>query len=117
MALDARQQWLIVRLPSNGEGFMSTELYNNHTPGVLVGRVAAKEHPHCRTAETMCWPDPGEEPTMKTTILEDNTMAKTATSLWARRQENKAGSGTWRWWTHGFPMADGRVEAAALSFN
>jgi hypothetical protein len=116
VALDTRQRWLIIQLPSNCEGSMSTELYNYHTPGVPGDRVAMKEHARRTKAETLGWPDPGEEPAVKTTILEDNTTAKMATKLWARRQENKAGSGTWMWWTHGSPMAEGRVEAAAVSF-
>jgi hypothetical protein len=42
------------------------------------------EHARGRRAETMCWPDPGEEPAVKTTILEDDAAAMRAAELWAR---------------------------------
>jgi len=97
VALDARQQRFVARLASACEGSKSKELYDYPTPGAPVGRVAAIEHAHGRRAETMRWPDPGEEPAVKTTILEDDAAAKRATELWAREKEGKAGSGTWTW--------------------
>jgi len=36
------------------------------------------------STETMCWPDPGEEPVVKTIILDDNVAAKRATKRWGR---------------------------------
>jgi len=65
----------------------------------------------------MCWPDPGEEPAVKTTILEDDTVAKRAAKLWAREKEGKAASGTWTWWTDGSRTDDGTVGAAAVCLN
>jgi hypothetical protein len=38
--------------------------------------VAEGEHQHGRKAETMSWPDPGEEPAVKTIILKDDAAAK-----------------------------------------
>jgi len=35
----------------------------------------------------MCRPDHREEPAIKTTILEDDSVAKRATELWAKDQE------------------------------
>jgi len=49
----------------------------------------------------MRWPDPGEKPAVKTTILEDDTEAKRAAELWAKEKEEMSGSGTWTWWTGG----------------
>jgi len=58
----------------------------------------------------MCWPDPGEEPAVKTTILDDDTAAKRAAKHWTREQEVKVGAGdldvvdgwiTLRRWTSG----------------
>jgi len=75
VALDARQQQLVARLASACEGSKSKELYDYPTPGAPVGRVAAIEHACSRKAETMCWPVPGDEPAVKTTILEDDAAA------------------------------------------
>jgi len=41
----------------------------------------------------MCWPDPGEEPAVKTAILDDDTAAKRAAKHWAREKEVKVGAG------------------------
>jgi hypothetical protein len=93
VALDARQQGFVVRLANTCEGCKSKELFEYHTPSAPVGRVAATEHAHGRRAETICWPDPGDKPAVKTTILEDDTEAKRATELWAKEKEGKSGSG------------------------
>ncbi|KAF8539939.1 ribonuclease H-like domain-containing protein [Trichophaea hybrida] len=63
----------------------------------------------------MCWPDPMEEPIVKTIILDDNVAAKRAAKRWARDKERKAESGVWMWWTDGSRTDDGRVEAAATA--
>jgi len=47
----------------------------------------------------MRWPDPGEKPAVKTTMLEDATKAKKAAELWAKANEGTAGPGTWTWGT------------------
>jgi hypothetical protein len=99
------------------EGSKSRELYDYPTPGAPVGRVAATEHAPGRRAETMCWPDPGDEPAFKTTILEDDVAAKRAAGIWAKEKDGKSGSGTWTWWTDGSRTDDGRVGAAAVCLN
>jgi ribonuclease HI len=111
------KQQLWARLANACEGSKSKELYDYPTPGAPVGRVAATEHARGRRAETMRWPDPGEEPAVKTTILEDDAAAKRAAELWVRENEGKAGSGTWMWWTDGSRKDDGRVGAAAVCLN
>jgi len=58
------------------EGSKAKELYIYHTPGALVVRVSMIGYRRGRRAETMFGPDPGEEPSVKTTILEDHAMAK-----------------------------------------
>jgi hypothetical protein len=45
----------------------------------------------------MCWPDHGEKPAIKTTILEFHVAAKRAAMLWAKDKEAKSGSGIWTW--------------------
>jgi hypothetical protein len=65
----------------------------------------------------MFWLDPGEEPAVKTIILDDDAAAKRAAKPWGRDMEGKAGSGTWMWWTDGFRTEDGRVGAAAVCVN
>jgi len=82
VALNAQHQWFVPRLASTCEGSKSTELLDYPTPRAPVGRMALIDHSCGRRAETMCWPDPGEEPAIKTTILEDDTMAKRAAALW-----------------------------------
>jgi len=105
------------RLASACEDSKAKELYDYPTPGAPVGRVAAIEHPRGRRAETMCWPDQGEKPAVRITILEDDAAAKRAAELWAKRKEIKAGSGTWTWWTDGSRTDDGRLGAAAVCLN
>jgi hypothetical protein len=89
----------MARLANLCERSKSKELFEYPTPGAPVGRVAATEHARCRRAETMRWPDPGEKPVVKTSILEDDTDPKRAAELWAKEKEGKSGYGTWTWWT------------------
>ena len=117
VALDARQQRFVARLASACEGSKSKKLYDYPTPGALVGRVAASEHTRGRRTETMCWPDSGVKPAVKTTILEDDAAAMRAVELWAREMEGKAESATWTWWTDGSCTDDGKVGAAAVCLN
>jgi hypothetical protein len=95
VSFNARHQQFVARLANPCKGSKSKELFEYPTPGTLVGRVAAVEHPRGRRAETMRWPDPGEKPAVKTTILEDDTVAKRAAELWAKQKEGKSGSRTW----------------------
>jgi len=67
---------------------------------------------HGRRAETMCWPDPLEEPSVKSTILEDDAAARIATELWTTSNECMVRSGTWTWWTDRSRTDSGRVAAA-----
>jgi len=78
VALDARKQRFVARLADSWEGSKAQELLEYPTPGAPVGTLAAIEHPRGRKAETMRWPDPGERPAVKTTILEDDTAANRA---------------------------------------
>jgi hypothetical protein len=78
VALDARLQRFVLRLANLCEGSKAKELYDYPTPGAPVGRLAETEHTRGRTAETMCWPDPGEKPAVKTIVLEDDAAAKRA---------------------------------------
>jgi len=71
------------------------------------------EHEHGRTTEDMSWPAPGEEPVVKTIILDNKSTAMRAAQRWAREKEAKVGAGVWMWWTYGSPSDDSRVGAAA----
>jgi hypothetical protein len=62
----------------------------------------------------MRWTDPGEKPTVKSTILEDDTEAKRATKLWPKEKEGKLGSDALTGWTDGLRTNDERVGGAAV---
>jgi hypothetical protein len=62
----------------------------------------------------MRWPDLVENTVVKTSILEDDPTAKSATELWVRGRQDKAECGTWRWWTDISRLNDGKVGAAAV---
>jgi hypothetical protein len=87
---------------------------NYPTSGAPIGRVIKKEHERGREAETMRWPDPDEEPTVKTFVLSDDTAAKREAIRWAREREAKVGARVWMWWTDGSRSDDGKVGAAAV---
>jgi len=95
VALDTRQQRFVAILASACEGSKSTELYDYPTPVAQVGRVAYSGHVRGRRTATTHWPDPGEKPVVKTTILEEDSMAKRAAERWAREKVGKGESGTW----------------------
>jgi len=117
LALDARQQWMVARLAIVCTGSKSKELYDYPAPGAQVGRVAAIDPACGKTAEAMCWPDPGEEPAVKTTILEDSAVAKRAAEPWAWETECTVGCGTWTRWMDGSHLDDRWVGAAAMCSN
>jgi hypothetical protein len=62
----------------------------------------------------MSWPAPGEDPGVRTTILDDTAAGQSAAPRWAREKEAKIGPGVWMWWTDGSCSDDGRVGAAAV---
>ena len=115
MALDARLHRVVARLPNACDGSKSQDLFEYPTRGAPVGRVAAIEHAHCRRAETIHWPDPGQKPAVKTTIIEDDTSAQRAAELRAKKTGGKLGSGTWTWCTQGSRTDDERLGAAVVS--
>jgi len=63
----------------------------------------------------MSWPALGEEPVVKTIILDDKSTAKRAAQGWASEKEAKVGAGVsmW-WWSDGSCSDNGRVGAAAV---
>jgi len=65
----------------------------------------------------MNWPAAGEEPPVRTTILDNTTAAKSAAQRWAREKEAIVGDGVWMWWTDGSRSDDGRVGAAAVCIH
>jgi len=101
VALDARKQWLMAKLPITFIALMSKQLNDYATPGALVGGVAAIKHMHSWGAKTMCWAVLVEETAVWTAVLEDDSAAKRATEGCARRKGSKAQCGTWTWWLDG----------------
>jgi len=89
VALDARQQRFVSRHTSSCKGSKAKELSDYPTPGAPEGRMAVIEHARSIGVETMCWPDPGEKPVVRTTMMEDDAVAKRASERWAK--ERKAG--------------------------
>jgi len=111
--LDSRQQRFAARI-ENACSSKLKELHKNPSSGAPIGRAVRKEHEHGRTTDGMNWPAPGEEPAVRTTILDDTTAAKSAAQRWAREKEAKVTEGVWMWWTDGSRSDDGRVGAAAV---
>ena len=62
----------------------------------------------------MRWPNPDQEPAVKTVKVSENTAAKREAIRWAREKEAKVGAGVWMWWTDGLRSNDHRVGAAAV---
>jgi len=114
VALDSRQQRFAARLANACEGSKLKKVHDYPTSGAPICRVIKKEHERGREAETMRWPNPDEELTVKMVILSDDTAAKREAMQWAREREAKVGAGVWMWWTDGSRSDDGRVGAAAV---
>jgi len=98
--LDSRQQRFTTRLANSCSNKLQ-ELHQKPASGAPICRAVKKEHNHGRTTEGMNWPAPGEEPVVRTIILDDDTAAKRAAQRWAREKEAKVGAGVWMWWTDG----------------
>jgi len=111
--LDSRQQRFAARL-ANACSSKLKELHEDPSSGTPIGRVVETEHEHGRTTEGMCWPAPGEEPVVKTIILDDKSTAMSAPQPLAREKEANIEAGVWMWWTDGSRGDDGRVGAAAV---
>jgi hypothetical protein len=61
-------------------------VHDHPTSGAPICKVIRKEHERGREAETMRWPNPDEEPAVKTVILSDDTAAKREARHWARER-------------------------------
>jgi len=112
VTLDSRQP-RFAPIQENACSSKLKELHRNPSSGALICRVVRKEHEHGRTMEGMSWPAPGEEPAVRTTILDDTAAAKSNAQCWAREKEAKIGAGVWMWWTDGSRSDDGGLGAAA----
>jgi hypothetical protein len=65
----------------------------------------------------ICWPDSGEIPAVKPSLLDDDTMGKGAPELEAPEQLSKVGLGSRRYWKAGFQIDNRRVGAIDVSLN
>jgi len=113
VTLDPRQQRFAARL-ENACSSKLKELHSNPSSGAPICRVVRTEPEHGRTTEGMNWPAPGEEPAVRTTILDDTAAAKSAAQRWPRAREAKIRAGVWMWWTDGSRSDDGRVGGAVV---
>jgi len=113
VALDARQQRFTARLARACEGSKLKAVHDHPTSGAPICRVITNQHERGRGAETMRWPNPEEEPAVKTVILSEDTAAEREAIRWARERETKVNAGVWMWWNDG-SRSDGRVGAAAV---
>jgi len=111
--LDSRQQRFAARL-ANACSSKLRELHEDPSSSTPICPVIEIEYEHGRTTEDMSWPAPGEEPVVKTIILDDQCTAKKAAQHWARQKEAKVGAGVWMWWTDGSRSDDSPVGAAAV---
>jgi len=100
VTLDSRQQRFAARL-ENACSSKLKELDSNPSSGAPICRVVRKKHEHGRTTKGMNWPAPGEEPAVRTTILDNTAAGKRAAQRWAREKEATIGAGVWMWWTDG----------------
>jgi len=114
VALDARQQRFTARLASACEGSKLKAVHNHPTSGAPICTVITKEHERGWEAETMPWPNPDEDPAVKTLILCEDTAVNREVIRWATETQAKVGTGVRMWWTHGSRSNDGRVRAAAV---
>ena len=101
VALDARRQRFTARLASVCEGSKPKAVHDHPTSGAPICRVITKEHKPGREAETMRWPNPDEEPAVKTVIMSEDTAAKKEAIRGASEREAKVGAGVWMRWTDG----------------
>jgi len=111
--LDSRQQRFAARI-ENACSSKLKELHKNPFSGAPICRAVRKAHEHGRTTKGMNWPALGEEPVVRTIILDDTTAAKSAVQRCAREKEAKVGAGFRMWWTDGQRSDDGRVGATAV---
>jgi len=111
--LDSRQQRFAARL-ANACSSKLKELDEDPSSSAPICRVVEIEHKHGQTTEDLSWLALGEEPVVKTILLDDNSTAKRAAQCWAREKEVKVGVGVWMWWTDGSRSDDGRAGAAAV---
>jgi len=111
--LDSRQQRFAARL-ANACSSKLKELHEDPSSGTPICRVVEIEREQGWTTKGMSWPAPGEEPVVKTIILDDDGAAKRAVQCWAKEKEAKVRVGVWMWWTDGSRYDDGRVGAVAV---
>jgi hypothetical protein len=111
--LDARQKRFAARLP-NACSCKPKELHEDPSSGTPICQLVDTGHEHARTTKGMSCPAPGDEPVVKSIILDDKSTAKSAARRWAREKDAKVRVGVWVWSTDRRRSDDGRVGAAAV---
>jgi len=111
--LDCSQQHFTARL-TNAYSSELKELHEDPLSGTPICPVIETEHQSSWATEGMSWSAPGEEPVVKTIILDDKSTVKSAAHSWARENEANDGEGVWMLWTERSLWNNGRVGAAAI---
>ena len=75
--LDSRKQRFEARLAKAGSSKLK-EMHEDPSSSTLICRVVEIEQKHGLTTEAMSWLATGEEPPVKTTILEHKSISKSA---------------------------------------
>jgi hypothetical protein len=88
------------------------DLHQDPSSGTPICGVVEFEHEHGRTTEGMSWPAPGQEPVVKTIILDDQRTPKSAAQCWMSEKEAKVRAGVCMRWKDGSRSDDGQVGAA-----
>jgi len=76
VAVDARQQQFTAWLASGCEGSKLKVVHDHPTSAASICTAIKKEHEPGWEAETLLWPNPDEEPAVKTVVLSDDTAAE-----------------------------------------
>jgi hypothetical protein len=110
---DSRQQRFAARL-ANPSSSNLEELQEDPWSSTPISRVVETEHSHRRSTEALSLLPLGEEPVVKSIILDDKWTAKRAAQRWVRETAAKVRAGVWMWWTDRSRSDDGRVGASAV---
>jgi hypothetical protein len=113
VTLDSRQQRFAPRL-ENACSRKLEELHSNPSSRAPIYRVVRKDHENGRTIKGISGLTPGEEQAVRTTILDNTAVAKSAAQCWAREKDAKIGAGVWMWWTDASRSDDDRVGATVV---
>jgi hypothetical protein len=91
VTLDSRLQRFAARIENTCNSKLK-DLHRNASSRAPICRVVRKESEHGRTTEGMNLPAPGEDPAVRTTILDDTSAAKSAAQRLSREKDATIGT-------------------------